>query len=163
MGVQFSILKKYQLQLCSMKLNCIVALALFKASLGFNSTFITCEDYASVINKSFCIGIENGNYPVNDDNCALFYNCWEGATFCQSCDELSEGATPIYVHSEVEDFGICERPGAGVCPTPGYPTNFIYTTTVSSTSTTFIETTTTVETTDAPNEIPNAQNYRLRE
>ena len=127
-------------------------LGLFKLGSAINSTFVTCDEYKSVFDKTFCLNRANGNYPFNDDACALFYNCWDGATFCQSCDELSNGDTPLYVHLNDGDYGLCERPGNGFCPTPGYPTNFIYQTTTATTDVTTESSTTqttTESTTDA--------------
>ena len=83
----------------------------------------TCQDYIDVLDKQFCKDRPDGNYPVNDDSCSLFYNCWQGQTFCQSCPE-QKPYTPVFVYRE-DDWGLCatvEDP-AIVCPTPGFPDN----------------------------------------
>ena len=86
-------------------------------------SLITCNDYADVLDVNFCKDRPDGNYPVNDDNCSLFYNCLEGLTFCESCDERQED-TPYFKYRE-GDWGICtwEYDTSVKCPTPGFPDN----------------------------------------
>ena len=68
-----------------------------------------CEMYADIFDWSFCSGKINGNYPFNDDECTIYYNCWEGQTYCQECDIYK--FDPYYEHQFIfdgegqDDFG----------------------------------------------------------
>ena len=89
--------------------------------------YITCNQYAELLDRNFCEERENGNYPVNDDNCSLFYNCWNGETSCESCDARQAG-TPYFIYRE-GDWGICSTadalPISWSCPTEGFPINHL--------------------------------------
>ena len=101
--------------------------AFLSTTLAYNG--VTCEQYGDRIDYTYCRGKANGSYPVNDDQCSLYYTCFNNMTTCSSCDiEQEDGAnySPRFamverISPEQELYGYCAPANVAPCPTPGYP------------------------------------------